>query len=119
MLYLGSRYKSEEHLHGEEWEAYVDASVIMLLGAVFSRDQPQEIYIQDRMRQSMANVVKAYIREEGSFYLCGPTWAVPNVTDVLMGAMATEAKMSGRKVDAKRRLIVSRRMDGMSWKFTA
>lgn len=104
LLYLGSRHKREEYLYGEEWEAYVDAGVITLLGAAFSRDQPQKVYIQDRMRQSMQDVVKAYIREEGSFYLCGPTWPVPDVTDVLMEAIATEAKMSGRKVDAKKEI---------------
>lgn len=104
LLYLGSRHKREEYLYGEEWEAYVDAGVITLLGAAFSRDQPQKIYIQDRMRQSMADVVRAYIREEGSFYLCGPTWPVPDVTDVLMEAIAAEAKMSGRKVDPKKEI---------------
>ena len=104
LLYLGSRHQREEYLYGEEWEAYLDAGVVTLLGAAFSRDQPQKIYIQDRMRQTMNDIVKAYIREEGSFYLCGPTWPVPDVTDVLKEAIATEAKMSGRKVDATKEI---------------
>ncbi|KAI1503469.1 sulfite reductase flavoprotein component [Biscogniauxia marginata] len=104
LLYLGSRHQREEYLYGEEWEAYLDAGVVTLLGAAFSRDQPQKIYIQDRMRQTMGNVIKAYIKQEGSFYLCGPTWPVPDVTDVLMEAIATEAKMSGKKVDAKKEI---------------
>lgn len=99
LLFLGSRHQREEYLYGEEWEAYVDAGVITLLGAAFSRDQPQKIYIQDRMRQSMDAVVKSYIQEQGSFYLCGPTWPVPDLTDVLMEAIATDAKANGRKVD--------------------
>jgi sulfite reductase (NADPH) flavoprotein alpha-component len=99
LLYLGSRHQREEYLYGEEWEAYMDAGVITLLGAAFSRDQPQKIYIQDRMRQTMTDIVKAYIQEEGSFYLCGPTWPVPDVTAVLEEAIATEARESGRKVD--------------------
>jgi hypothetical protein len=33
--------------YGEEWEAYQEAGVITLLGAAFSRDQPEKIYIQD------------------------------------------------------------------------
>ncbi|KAI1141249.1 hypothetical protein F5Y05DRAFT_371838 [Hypoxylon sp. FL0543] len=104
LLYLGSRHQREEYLYGEEWEAYLDAGVITLLGAAFSRDQPQKIYIQDRMRQTMSDVVKAYIEQEGSFYLCGPTWPVPDVTDVLKEAIATEAKASGKKVDAKKEI---------------
>ncbi|KAI0120855.1 hypothetical protein F4776DRAFT_229542 [Hypoxylon sp. NC0597] len=104
LLYLGSRHQREEYLYGEEWEAYLDAGVITLLGAAFSRDQPQKIYIQDRMRQTMSDVVKAYIEQEGSFYLCGPTWPVPDVTDVLKEAIATEARASGKKVDAKKEI---------------
>ncbi|KAI2626986.1 hypothetical protein GGS26DRAFT_562324 [Hypomontagnella submonticulosa] len=104
LLYLGSRHQREEYLYGEEWEAYVDAGVITLLGAAFSRDQPQKIYIQDRMRQSLSDIIKAYIEEEGSFYLCGPTWPVPDVTDVLKEAIAQDAKTSGKKVDAKKEI---------------
>jgi sulfite reductase (NADPH) flavoprotein alpha-component len=104
LLYLGSRHQREEYLYGEEWEAYVDAGVITLLGAAFSRDQPQKIYIQDRMRQTIKDIVKAYISEEGSFYLCGPTWPVPDVTAVLEEAIAVEAKESGRKVDPRKEI---------------
>ncbi|KAL2115966.1 hypothetical protein VTJ04DRAFT_10221 [Mycothermus thermophilus] len=104
LLYLGSRHQREEYLYGEEWEAYLDAGVITLLGAAFSRDQPKKIYIQDRMRQTMQQIVKAYIKEEGSFYLCGPTWPVPDVTAVLEEAIATEAKESGKKVDPRKEI---------------
>ncbi|OAA65430.1 assimilatory sulfite reductase [Niveomyces insectorum RCEF 264] len=104
LLFLGSRHQREEYLYGEEWEAYVDAGVVTLLGAAFSRDQPQKIYIQDRMRESMEQVVQAYIRDEGAFYLCGPTWPVPDLTDVLMEAIATEAKATGRKVDPRKEI---------------
>ncbi|KAI0129604.1 hypothetical protein BJ170DRAFT_281709 [Xylariales sp. AK1849] len=104
LLYLGSRHQREEYLYGEEWEAYLDSGVITLLGAAFSRDQPQKIYIQDRMRQTMSSIVKAYINKEGSFYLCGPTWPVPDVTEVLQEAIETEARMSGRKVDSKKEI---------------
>lgn len=104
LLYLGSRHQREEYLYGEEWEAYLDAGVITLLGAAFSRDQPQKIYIQDRMRQTVSDIVKAYIEQEGSFYLCGPTWPVPDVTAVLEEAIALEAKETGRKVDPRKEI---------------
>ncbi|PNY18614.1 Sulfite reductase [NADPH] flavoprotein component [Tolypocladium capitatum] len=99
LLYLGSRHQREEYLYGEEWEAYLAAGVVTLIGSAFSRDQPQKIYIQDRMRQTLDDIVRAYVREEGSFYLCGPTWPVPDVTKVLKEAIAAEAKACGRKLD--------------------
>ncbi|KAL2755561.1 hypothetical protein ACRALDRAFT_2041897 [Sodiomyces alcalophilus JCM 7366] len=104
LLYLGSRHQREEYLYGEEWEAYLDAGVITLLGAAFSRDQPEKIYIQDRMRQTMKDIVQAYIRDEGSFYLCGPTWPVPDVTDVLKEAINYEARLTGKKVNARNQI---------------
>ena len=120
LLYMGSRHQREEYCYGEEWEAYQDAGVITLLGRAFSRDQPQKIYIQDRMRQTMNDIIQAYLKEEGTFYLCkwltkreyeddevpvltdehlgGPTWPVPDVTNVLEDAIARDAKMMGKKV---------------------
>lgn len=105
LLYLGSRHQREEYLYGEEWEAYLASGVVTLIGAAFSRDQPQKIYIQDRMRQTVNDIVKAYIKEEGSFYLCGPTWPVPDVTAVLQEAIALDAKATGaKKVDPKKQI---------------
>lgn len=104
LLYLGSRHQREEYLYGEEWEAYLAAGVVTLIGAAFSRDQPQKIYIQDRMRQTLGDIAKAYVQDEGSFYLCGPTWPVPDVTKVLKEAIAADAKAGGKKVDPKKEI---------------
>ncbi|OJJ77995.1 hypothetical protein ASPBRDRAFT_191260 [Aspergillus brasiliensis CBS 101740] len=104
LLYMGSRHQREEYCYGEEWEAYQEAGVITVLGRAFSRDQPEKIYIQDRMRQTLPEIIQAYIREEGAFYLCGPTWPVPDVTAVLEEAIATEAKNLGKKVDSRKEI---------------
>ncbi|KAK3699043.1 sulfite reductase [NADPH] flavoprotein component [Vermiconidia calcicola] len=104
-LYMGSRHQREEYLYGEEWEAYQDAGVITLLGRAFSRDQPQKIYIQDRMRQTLTDIRRAYLREEGAFYLCGPTWPVPDVTNVLEEAVEVEsAAVGGKKKDGHKEI---------------
>lgn len=104
LLYMGSRTQREEYLYGEEWEAYQAAGIITLMGCAFSRDQPQKIYIQDRMRESLSEIRKAYLQEDGAFYLCGPTWPVPDVTNVLEEAIAVESKATGTKVDPKKEI---------------
>ena len=110
LLYMGSRHQREEYLYGEEWEAYQDAGIITLLGRAFSRDQPQKIYIQDRMRESLSDIRRAYLQKEGSFYLCGPTWPVPDVTEVLQEAVETEHRAkSVRAGEEKPKKIDSRR----------
>jgi sulfite reductase (NADPH) flavoprotein alpha-component len=105
LLYMGSRHQREEYLYGEEWEAYQEAGIITLIGKAFSRDQPHKIYIQDRMRQTLDSIRKAYLHEEGSFYLCGPTWPVPDVTEVLQEAVEMDLKAKGvKKVDSMREI---------------
>ena len=104
LLYMGSRHQREEYCYGEEWEAYQAAGVITLLGRAFSRDQPQKIYIQDRMRETLDDIIQAYIKEEGAFYLCGPTWPVPDVTNVLEDAIGRDAKRVGKKVDPRKEI---------------
>ena len=108
LLYMGSRHQREEYLYGEEWEAYQDAGIITLLGRAFSRDQPQKIYIQDRMRQTLTDIRGAYLQQEGSFYLCGPTWPVPDVTEVLQEAVEVEHRskhgIGAKKVDSRREI---------------
>ncbi|KAF2635576.1 hypothetical protein P280DRAFT_190703 [Massarina eburnea CBS 473.64] len=110
LLYMGARHQREEYLYGEEWEAYQDAGIITLLGRAFSRDQPQKIYIQDRMRQTLNDIRQAYLQKEGSFYLCGPTWPVPDVTEVLQEAVESEHRAAAiRNGDAKPKKVDSRR----------
>ena len=84
LLYMGSRHQREEYCYGEEWEAYRDAGVITLLGRAFSRDQPQKIYIQDRMRQTMNDIIQAYLKEEGAFYLCKYSTSLSYAINLLM-----------------------------------
>ncbi|KAL6929370.1 hypothetical protein ACO0SA_000770 [Hanseniaspora valbyensis] len=98
-LFLGSRHKVEEYLYGELWEAWRDAGVITHIGAAFSRDQPEKIYIQDRIQEVLPELKVAMCDEEGSFYLCGPTWPVPNITAALQSILKKDATERGVKID--------------------
>src|SRR5947209_5053466 len=104
LVYMGSRHQREEYLYGEEWEAYQAAGIVTLLGRAFSRDQPEKIYIQDRMRQSLDDIIEVYIKEDGAFYLCGPTWPVPDVTEVLEEAIVEEGKRRGVRMDGAKKI---------------
>lgn len=99
-LFLGSRHCREEYLYGELWEAYKAAGIITHIGAAFSRDQPQKIYIQDRIREKIRELKTAMMDKEGAFYLCGPTWPVPDITKALQDIVALDAQEKGIKVNA-------------------
>lgn len=102
LLYLGSRHQKEEYLYGEEWEAYRDAGIITTLGQAFSRDQPKKVYIQDVMRSTLDQIKTALMGEEGSFYLCGPTWPVPDVQEVLEEAIRAHGEAQGKQVESNK-----------------
>lgn len=103
-LYLGSRHQKEEYLYGELWEAALDAGVITHVGAAFSRDQPKKIYIQDRIRETLTDLVDAFTVKNGSFYLCGPTWPVPDITACLADIVSVDAAKRGVKIDTAREI---------------
>lgn len=111
-LFLGSRHKKEEYLYGELWEAWKDAGVLTHIGAAFSRDQPEKIYIQDRIRQAIEPLTDAIVIENGSFYLCGPTWPVPDITACLEDIVVSGAKKQGLEVKDVAKVVEDMKEDG-------
>jgi len=98
IYYFGSRHRSEEYLYGEELEAYIDEGIITHAGFAFSRDQKQKIYIQHKMLEdgkTLATMLGSKDTSDpikrGVFYLCGPTWPVPDVHEALLGALGEYA----------------------------
>ncbi|KXN86390.1 Sulfite reductase [NADPH] flavoprotein component [Leucoagaricus sp. SymC.cos] len=86
--YFGSRHQSQEYLYGEEIEAWIVDNIITHAGLAFSRDGPKKVYIQHKMLEDSATLAKMLHDEEGVFYLCGPTWPVPDVYEALVAALS-------------------------------
>lgn len=85
--YFGSRHQSQEYLYGEEIEAFIQDGVITRAGLAFSRDGPEKVYIQQKMLVDSEALARMLKDESGVFYLCGPTWPVPDVYEALVGAL--------------------------------
>lgn len=85
--YFGSRYRSKEYLYGEEVEAFILDKTITRAGLAFSRDSKKKVYIQHLMTQDSEDLVRMLHRDNGVFYLCGPTWPVPDVYETLVAAL--------------------------------
>ncbi|KAJ1736714.1 sulfite reductase [NADPH] flavoprotein component [Coemansia sp. Benny D160-2] len=85
-LYFGSRHRAMEYLYGEEFEAYHADGLLTNLRLAFSRDQKNKVYIQHRMREDSEMLSSQILSEDGSFYLCGPTWPTGDVKDAMVAA---------------------------------
>lgn len=111
-LYMGSRHKKEEYLYGELWEAYQDAGILTHIGAAFSRDQPEKIYIQDKIRSSIEELTDAIVTKNGSFYLCGPTWPVPDITACLQDIVQNGARREGKEIKDIAKVVEDMKEEG-------
>jgi sulfite reductase (NADPH) flavoprotein alpha-component len=92
IYYFGSRHRSEEYLYGEEIEAYIQDGIVTHAGLAFSRDGKDKVYIQHKMLQDGEMLAlmlgkNGTAPHKGVFYLCGPTWPVPDVFEALTGAL--------------------------------
>lgn len=85
--YFGSRHQSQEYLYGEEIESWILDGVVTRAGLAFSRDGPKKVYIQHKMLEDSEILAKMLHNDEGVFYLCGPTWPVPDVYEALVDAL--------------------------------
>jgi sulfite reductase (NADPH) flavoprotein alpha-component len=85
--YFGSRHQSQEYLYGEELEAFIADGMITRAGLAFSRDGPRKVYIQHKMAEDERELADMLYDDKGAFYLCGPTWPVPDVYEALVGAL--------------------------------
>lgn len=98
--YFGSRHQSQEYLYGEEIEAFILDGTIARAGLAFSRDGPRKVYIQHKMRDDGVDLARMLWAEQGVFYLCGPTWPVPDVYEALVDALVPFAGLDREKAGA-------------------
>ena len=70
ILFFGCRHRDEDFLYQEELEGYERDGVVTGLHVAFSRDQPQKVYVQDRLLENAATIW-SLISNQGCFYVCG------------------------------------------------
>jgi sulfite reductase (NADPH) flavoprotein alpha-component len=69
-LFFGEQRCPADFLYRDELEAMRKEGLLTRLDTAFSRDQPEKIYVQHRMRQH-AHDLFAWLEEGAYFYVCG------------------------------------------------
>ena len=82
-LYFGARYRAQEYLYGDELDEYEKQGLVNLRLA-FSRDQEHKVYIQHKIQEDKSAMTATMLQNGGHFYLCGPTWPVPDIAEALI-----------------------------------
>lgn len=69
-LFFGDRHFTHDFLYQLEWQDALEDGSLTKIDVAFSRDQPEKIYVQDRIDQNAAEVV-AWLESGAHFYVCG------------------------------------------------
>lgn len=96
-LFFGDQRRSSDFLYEAEWDGWLKSGALTRLDLAFSRDQAQKVYVQDRMRESAAELWK-WLQEGAYFYVCGDAKRMAKDVDLALheiiaqqGGMAPEA----------------------------
>ncbi|WP_299659035.1 flavodoxin domain-containing protein [Methylobacterium sp.] len=69
-LFFGDRHFTHDFLYQLEWQEALEDGSLTQIDVAFSRDQPEKIYVQDRIAHHAKEVV-AWLEGGASFYVCG------------------------------------------------
>ena len=69
-LFFGDQHKASDFLYEEEFEAWQKSGLLSKLSLAWSRDQAHKIYVQDKMRESGAELWQ-WLKDGAYFYVCG------------------------------------------------
>jgi sulfite reductase (NADPH) flavoprotein alpha-component len=69
-LFFGEQHRATDYLYETEFAAWQAQGKLHRLDTAFSRDQPQKIYVQHRMKER-AKELWAWLQSGACFYVCG------------------------------------------------
>jgi sulfite reductase (NADPH) flavoprotein alpha-component len=96
-LFFGARNFTHDFLYQLEWQDWLKEGVLTRLDVAFSRDQPEKIYVQQRIWERRAELF-AWLEDGAHLYVCGDEKAMAK--DVHATLTAVVADRSGRSREA-------------------
>lgn len=69
-LFFGDQRYTYDFLYQLEWQDFLKSGVLTKLDVAFSRDQPEKVYVQNKMLEKGAELY-AWLEEGAHFYVCG------------------------------------------------
>jgi len=69
-LFFGDRHYMYDFLYQLEWQEHLKSGALTRLEVAFSRDQPEKVYVQHRMRENGEELF-TWLENGAHFYVCG------------------------------------------------
>jgi sulfite reductase (NADPH) flavoprotein alpha-component len=88
-VFFGDQHAATDFLYEEEWNDYLANGQVTKLDLAWSRDQEKKVYVQDKMRESGAELW-AWLQGDGIFYVCGDAKRMAKDVDQALHDIAIE-----------------------------
>ena len=88
-LFFGDQHAATDYLYGDEWQRLLAEGKMARVDLAFSRDQAQKIYVQDRLRESAAELW-AWLQGGAYFYVCGDAHRMAKDVDAALHQVVAE-----------------------------
>lgn len=89
-LFFGDRNYTHDFLYQLDWQDFEKDGVLDRIDVAFSRDQPEKIYVQDRMWEQRADLF-AWLEEGANLYVCGDEKAMAKDVDATLHRIIASA----------------------------
>ncbi|KAF2432634.1 hypothetical protein EJ08DRAFT_630445 [Tothia fuscella] len=92
MLFFGCRRREEDFLYASEWEEYKkDLGDNFDLRVAFSREGPNKVYVQHKMKEAAAEINKL-LDQKAYFYVCGDAANMAREVNTILGQIIAEQR---------------------------
>jgi sulfite reductase (NADPH) flavoprotein alpha-component len=99
-LFFGDQHYLYDFLYQLEWQDHLKSGALSKLDVAFSRDQPEKIYVQDRIIAN-AKEIYAWLEEGAHFYVCGDASRMAHdVHEALVSVVEFEGGVSREQAEA-------------------
>lgn len=91
-LFFGARNFTTDFLYQLEWQEHLASGTLSTIDVAFSRDQPEKIYVQDRIA-ARADTLRGWVEDGAHIYVCGDEKAMAkDVENALVAMLAGPAQ---------------------------
>lgn len=99
-LFFGDRHFTHDFLYQLEWQDALEDGSLTRIDVAFSRDQPEKVYVQDRIWDRRRDVVD-WLEGGASLYVCGDATAMAkDVRSALVRSYADVKALSAEAAEA-------------------
>jgi len=107
-LFFGSQHEKCDFAYGDEFEAFKKEGILTQLDCAWSRDQPQKIYVQHRIRENAARIWK-WLDEGAHFFVCGDARRMAKDVDATLRKIVQD--QGGKSVDEANQYVEKLKSD--------